>query len=161
MRMPGSNGRNAAIIVSFGMAMLGAGTPGVARAGAAGGAQCTGAVGFYTESQAAHGKILFDDHCSMCHGAKLQGGAGPALSGEKFESSLEYSKLSAAQLFAFISSQMPYNDPGSLSETQYLAALSYIFKVNGYRGGSTELSKARLKCLALLPYPGRGKVGGG
>ncbi len=117
---------------------------------------CAGSPGFYSEAQAARGAKVFDTHCSSCHGAKLQGKAGPPLTGKQFESYLNYSKISASQFFDFITSQMPYNDPGSLSQGQYLAALAHIFHTDGYPGGDQPLSEARLKCLKLLPYPGSG-----
>lgn len=111
------------------------------------------AQGCYTEAQARHGSEVFSANCVQCHGAKLQGQAGPALAGKSFEDSLEYSKMSAKQLFSFISSQMPYNDPGSLKKEQYLQVLAFILKKNGYPAGSTPLSESTLGRVKLLPYP--------
>lgn len=156
----GSRSRRLAVLVCFALTMSLGGMAAEASSGY-GGDSCNQAKGFYTQTQAAHGRTLFDKHCSTCHGFHLEGGAGPALSGVKFESSLEYSKISAQQLYGFISTQMPYNNPGSLSDAQYLAALSYIFKVNGYPSGNAPLTKSRLGCLTLLPYPGSGKKSGG
>lgn len=116
-------------------------------------ARCQGPPDFYTISQAAHGRQVFDANCSTCHGDKLQGDAGPPLAGRQFESYLQYSRISARQLFDFVTSQMPYNKPGSLSEEQYLSALAYIFYSDGYPGGRQALSKGRLHCLHLLPFP--------
>lgn len=111
------------------------------------------AQGYYTEAQARHGSEVFSANCAQCHGARLQGQAGPALAGKSFEDSLEYSKMSAKQLFSFISSQMPYNDPGSLKKEQYLQVLAFILKKNGYPSGSTPLSESLLGHVRLLPYP--------
>lgn len=38
----------------------------------------TGNEGWYSTEQAAQGATLFAQKCAGCHGAKLQGGAGPA-----------------------------------------------------------------------------------
>lgn len=83
----------------------------------------------------------------------MQGGAGPPLSGADFRSYLQFSKITASQLFDFVTSQMPYNKPGSLSKKQYLDALAFIFYTNGYPGGGQPLSPGRLRCLRLLPFP--------
>ena len=40
--------------------------------------------GWYSTDQAAQGEALFKAKCSVCHGANLQGGAGPALAGNQF-----------------------------------------------------------------------------
>jgi mono/diheme cytochrome c family protein len=39
--------------------------------------------GWYSTAQAAQGAKLFAAKCSVCHGAKLQGGAGPQLVGNQ------------------------------------------------------------------------------
>lgn len=109
--------------------------------------------GYYTDAQARQGRQVFKSNCAQCHGANLQGQAGPALAGKKFEDSLEYSKMSAKQLFSFMSSQMPYNDPGSLKKEQYIHVLAYILKKNGYPAGKTALSQSNLDRVKLLPYP--------
>jgi mono/diheme cytochrome c family protein len=40
--------------------------------------------GWYSAEQAAQGEALFKQKCAVCHGAKLEGGAGPALAGNQF-----------------------------------------------------------------------------
>jgi alcohol dehydrogenase (cytochrome c) len=117
--------------------------------------QLGAATGDYTQQQVSVGRQAFNQHCAKCHGGKLQGQAGPPLAGPKFESNLEYSKMSAQQMFDFISKQMPANAPGSLSKQQYLQVMAYILSKNGYPRGSTPLSKQTLKQVQLLPYPGQ------
>lgn len=34
------------------------------------------------QGDAKHGKVLFAEHCALCHGAKAEGGLGPALKDE-------------------------------------------------------------------------------
>ncbi len=120
------------------------------------GSGCSGSGGYYTHAQAAQGAKVFNANCSSCHGADLQGQAGPPLTGKQFKSYLSFSKISASQLLGFITSQMPYNNPGSLNQSQYLAALAHIFQTDGYPSGQKALTKERLKCLKLLPYPKSG-----
>lgn len=113
-----------------------------------------GASGNYTQAQAGQGKTLYDANCASCHMTDLSGGAGPALVGKKFDSYLEFTKISASQLLSFISSQMPANDPGSLKQDQYNAIMAYIMKYNKYPAGSQKLTIETAKSVKMLPYPG-------
>ena len=110
--------------------------------------------GDYTSAQGMAGQKIFNHSCSSCHGSDLQGQAGPALAGPAFAKSLQFSKMSASQLYGFISKQMPADDPGSLTEDQYLRVLAFILSKNGYPSGQTRLSKDTLSQVTLLPYPG-------
>jgi len=112
--------------------------------------------GDYTEAQTNKGAQIYSRFCSSCHGANLQGRAGPALAGQAFAKSLSFSKMSATQLYHFISSQMPANNPGSLSQDQYEKVLAYVLSKNGYPSGQTPLSEKTLSKVDLLPYPGNG-----
>ena len=47
--------------------------------------------GDYTPSQADAGRLVFSQHCAQCHGANLEGQAGPPLAGPEFASNLAYS----------------------------------------------------------------------
>jgi len=120
---------------------------------ALGAGRVAAALGYYTQQQAAAGQQIFTQHCTKCHGSKLQGQSGPPLAGAKFKSNLEFSKISAQQLFTFIKTQMPYDAPASLSKKQYLQALAYILSKNGYPQGATPLSERTLGQVKLLPYP--------
>ena len=109
--------------------------------------------GFYTVAQAAAGKVLFDQECASCHNTDLSGGAGPPLTGPQFATWLQFTKLSGIQLFDFITTQMPYNAPGSLTKAQYQDALAHILAVNHYPAGTTPLDANSVACVELLPYP--------
>ena len=108
----------------------------------------------YTQQQVANGQQAYNAHCSQCHAADLSGQSGPALAGPQFQSSLEFSKMSAKQLYDFISTQMPYDDPGSLKKDQYLDVLAYLLSKNDYPSDNTKLTEKNLSQVQLLPYPG-------
>jgi mono/diheme cytochrome c family protein len=116
----------------------------------------TAANGGYARDQAAAGKLVYTGHCSRCHGAQLQGQAGPPLAGSGFASNLQYSKISAQQLFDFIKRHMPNNAPGSLTNKQYQEVFAYILSENGYPAGSNPLTGKSVSRIDLLPYPGNG-----
>jgi mono/diheme cytochrome c family protein len=109
--------------------------------------------GDYTKQQAQVGAQIYSGTCSVCHGSRLQGGAAPALTGAAFAQSLTSSYTTTSALFTLISTQMPVNNPGSLSKQQYTQVLAFILAKNGYPSGSAPLDAAHLDEVALLPYP--------
>src|ERR1700679_4288619 len=104
-------------------------------------------VGGYTNAQAAGGATVYTQYCAVCHGANLEGEAGPPLMGRTFLQA--YGAGTAAQLYDFISRQMPLNAPGSLSQTQYLDVTAFILERNGLPPGETPLSTASLGQVSL------------
>jgi alcohol dehydrogenase (cytochrome c) len=111
------------------------------------------ASGDYTQEQAQTGAQIYSGTCSVCHGSRLQGGAAPALTGAGFAQALNSNYTTTSKLFGLISTQMPVNDPGSLSKEQYTQVLAFILAENGYPAGSAPLDAAHLDEVALLPYP--------
>lgn len=100
-------------------------------------AGATGNEGWYSATQAAQGAQLFKQKCAVCHGANLQGGAGPALVGNQFF--LRYSGKPLATLWSTIHTQMPLNAPATLSSAQSLALVAYILQRNGFPAGSSPI----------------------
>lgn len=71
---------------------------------------------------AAHGKALFADNCAACHGAKGEGGVGPALQGEK-------DRKSAAEISAQImdpAPPMPKLYPNPLSKRDVADLTAFV-----------------------------------
>ncbi|MBT4710599.1 MAG: cytochrome c [Alphaproteobacteria bacterium] len=94
--------------------------------------------GAFTEEQAARGKVVASTICSACHGASLGGGGfAPAIVGRSFQR--KWAPGTLADPFAFISSRMPRNNPGGLTDQQYADALSFLLQTTGYPAGTTEL----------------------
>jgi polar amino acid transport system substrate-binding protein len=93
-------------------------------------------VASYTLAQAAGGAKLYSAQCSACHGAKLQGVTAPALRGGSVATK------NGAEIYAFMSTQMPLTAPGSLKPDQYAALMAFLLKANGHPAGKTALTPA-------------------
>jgi polar amino acid transport system substrate-binding protein len=98
--------------------------------------------GLYASSQASQGSSLYASKCAMCHGASLEGGAGPPLSGENITTLGEKTHLSVGDMFTYITTNMPMNAPASLSHDDYVKIMAYILKQNGYPAGSKPMTFA-------------------
>lgn len=106
-----------------------------------------GADGAYTQQQAAAGASVYADKCASCHGANLEGVAGPSLAGPDFMK--KWQGKSADDLFYIISNQMPADNPGSLKPDQYVAILAFVLQKNGFPAGDTPLDAAKIKQLTI------------
>jgi len=96
--------------------------------------------GVYTVEQAKRGETLYANNCASCHGSALAGGeSAPPLAGGQFMSNWE--GLSAGELFKRMKESMPQNKPGSLSGQDNADILAYMFQVNGFPAGKTELAR--------------------
>ncbi|WP_052351990.1 c-type cytochrome [Deinococcus pimensis] len=101
----------------------------------------------FTAAQAKAGQATYKANCQSCHGAKLQGGAGPALMGSHFDQRWMGKKLD--DLYYITHSLMPLNAPGSLSTTQYLDTLAYILQSNKFKPGSKPLTATAVKTALI------------
>jgi alcohol dehydrogenase (cytochrome c) len=108
--------------------------------------------GGYTSAQASRGAIVYTQSCVNCHGANLQGESAPALTGQIFRQA--YGSGTAAQLYDFISRQMPQDKPASLSQQQYLDVTAYILSRNGFAAGSAPLQIGSLAQVSLAGISG-------
>ena len=104
-------------------------------------------VGAYTSEQASRGAAVYTQYCAACHGPNLQGEAGTPLMGRTFLQA--YGAGTAAQLYDFLSRQMPLNAPGSLSQSQYLDVTAFILERNGLPPGAAPLSSQSLDQVSL------------
>jgi mono/diheme cytochrome c family protein len=106
---------------------------------------------FFTASQATTGGVVYARECASCHGAAMEGVAGPALKGPMFRQLAATQSLTAQSLLEVVSQSMPQGNPGSLTPVQYNAVVAYILQQNGYNSGSVELSpdNPELKNLGL------------
>jgi mono/diheme cytochrome c family protein len=120
------------VAVSAGMAAL-AGLAAVSVAARAASAPPA----IYTLAQATAGADVFSKNCAVCHGAALQGIAGPTLLGQSFASAGNNDTVGG--IFGEIAEQMPAGAPGSLTHDQYTQVMAFILAKNGYPAGPTAL----------------------
>jgi mono/diheme cytochrome c family protein len=104
----------------------------------------------FTAAQAAAGGKAYAASCAACHGANLEGGAGPALSGQNLKTLQKSTHLTVSDLWEFVSLQMPMNAPGTLPKAQYAEIIAYILKFNGYPAGSKSLTPASADASKIL-----------
>ena len=96
----------------------------------------------YSAVQATAGAKAYGANCAACHGEKLEGGVGPALSGATLNTLAKNTKLTVGDMFTFMSQQMPLNAPASLPKAQYAAIMAYVLKFNGYPASTKALTYA-------------------
>jgi mono/diheme cytochrome c family protein len=93
--------------------------------------------GWYTPEQAANGAQSYQKTCARCHGAKLQGGSGPALVGRQFWQAYGGRKVST--LWSSVHTQMPMSAPGSVSATNSTNIMAFLLEKNGVPSGTVPL----------------------
>jgi mono/diheme cytochrome c family protein len=87
-------------------------------------------VGVYTAEQASRGKNVYAGSCKSCHAAESHTGATFA----KF-----WRGKPLSDLFVFVSTRMPKNDPGSLAPEDVADVVAYLLKMNALPTGEDEL----------------------
>ncbi|HQR11165.1 MAG TPA: c-type cytochrome, partial [Casimicrobiaceae bacterium] len=103
-------------------------------------AQFAGADGtaFFSADQVAQGRFEFSQKCAVCHGAQLQGGGAPALSGRQF--SAQWNGKSLKELYSYVHANMPLGQGGDLSSQEYADIVSYVLAQNGLPAGGEKLT---------------------
>jgi S-disulfanyl-L-cysteine oxidoreductase SoxD len=90
----------------------------------------TTASGVYTMAQATRGKDVYAGSCRSCHSPQSH-------TGETFETWWRGKPLS--ELFTFVSTRMPKNDPGSLAPEDVADVIAYLLQMNAMPTGTREL----------------------
>jgi len=106
----------------------------------------------YTGGQLAMGQATFTQYCAFCHLATLAGNPSstpprPPLTGPRWAA--HWQNKTAADLFAYLSKNMPYGRGGTLSHDQYLAVTAYILQKNGLDSDGPLLDDKRLPTVQL------------
>lgn len=86
--------------------------------------------GVYSAEQASRGQDVYAGMCKSCHTAASHTGVA-------FQKSWDGRSLS--DLFGYISTRMPKNEPGSLAPEEYADVLAYLLKLNQMPVGVAEL----------------------
>jgi S-disulfanyl-L-cysteine oxidoreductase SoxD len=107
--------------------------------------------GWYTPDQAAHGHVTFNSFCAECHRPDLRGAMGPALVGDAFLQT--WANRPLGDLFTFVHTKMPANNPGSVPEDKLWIITAYILQKNGFPSGNTPLG-AQAEGRVLIPPSG-------
>lgn len=94
----------------------------------------------FTSEQAGAGSQEYQMHCTACHGAQMEGGAGPALAGPNAKKLLTTMHATVGDIFSVMTTEMPINAPASLSHDQYVEIISYILQRNGYEPDGKPLT---------------------
>jgi len=111
----------------------------------------------YTAAQAHDGIAIYKHSCIQCHGADLQGTAGPAVAGTEFLATAKTNKWTLADLRATVFENMPFSDPGSLTPKQYAAVTAFLLASNCYPAGTApfpQSASGRLAAVKLGPVAG-------
>ena len=90
----------------------------------------TTASGVYTAEQAARGRDMYAMQCKSCHTPSSH-------TGVTFAQWWDRKPLS--ELYLFIMTKMPKNEPGSLQPDEYAELVAYLLKMNEMPAGTDEL----------------------
>jgi mono/diheme cytochrome c family protein len=109
---------------------------------AVGAASLTLRDGAYTAAQAERGVHVYEAHCLACHDvafyrAKL----------------LVWQSATVADLFDALAATMPSENPGVLSDGEYLDVLAYIFSITGAPAGEVELTLDNMASIEIVEVP--------
>ena len=85
--------------------------------------------GVYTKAQADRGGTTFAARCTSCHG-------DPKFAPSAIDN---YDGTPAAELFTFMSTAMPEDNPGSLKPEEYADILAYFINSRGLPPGAADL----------------------
>ena len=99
--------------------------------------------GVFTAEQAARGELAYGT-CTRCHGRRLTGAAddpdmksAPPLARASFLRN--WGGRTLATLFEYTRATMPQNNPGSLSDQEYIDIIAYMLSVSQAPAGDAEL----------------------
>jgi quinoprotein glucose dehydrogenase len=98
--------------------------------------------GIYSAEQAARGEAKYQQRCSRCHGASLEGTQGNGLTGKDFME--RWREDSMGSLFEFVSESMPLARRGEgrplISIPDYLEIVAFILSKNQFPPGAKDLT---------------------
>ncbi len=90
----------------------------------------------FTAEQANKGQILFYENCAECHGAQLEGNAGPAL--DATHGNVQWETVSF--VFSYMSAFMPAGNAHGLPPDDYLNIMAFLLKAHGHHPGAAALT---------------------
>jgi cytochrome c553 len=125
--------RRRALVAGVGLALLLGGCGGGDNGNGSGG-DGDGAVS--RADQIAAGREVYTAECAQCHGQNGEGGSGPLLiGGNKRIASYQTTE----RLYDYVSTTMPFDQPGSLTADQYWNVIGYLLDANELLPADTVL----------------------
>ena len=100
-------------------------------AAAQNGSEKSVSVGVYADTQAVKGETVYKATCAACHTPSDQ-------SGSNFK--LNWFGKTVWEYFINLKKTMPDDNPGGLSDDEYVRVVAYILKLNGFPPGADSLS---------------------
>lgn len=104
----------------------------------------------FTAAQAKAGATVYRQTCLQCHGADLQGAAGPAVAGTEFLTTAQRNKWTLSDMRTTVFENMPFSNPGSLTPAQYANVMAFLLASNCYRAGAAPFPTAASPSLARI-----------
>ena len=100
----------------------------------------------FTVRQVDRGEYDFSDVCADCHSTS-------EFRGQNFL--YKWRRRTAWDFYRLITTTMPENAPGSLSDEQYVDVIAYVLQMNGFEAGTNELpaTKAALDQFVMDGAP--------
>ena len=106
--------------------------------------------GIFSDDQAKRGATVYTGECSSCHGKDLTGiDEAPSLVGKDFLD--DWDGRTVGALFDKTRRNMPRDNPGHLSATEYSDVLAYVLSENKFPSGKTDMGSdsAALKQIRI------------
>jgi len=94
----------------------------------------------FSEEQAKIGRRLYREHCATCHVETYFEAVMRVWNGEPL-----------SELFSVMAAIMPQNNPGSLTDQEYIDVLAYIISASGYPQGELPLTPSDLRNIDIQP----------
>ena len=97
------------------------------------------------QAQVARGGQVYSTSCAACHAVALTGGVGPSL----LAPGLANRFRTALDLYGIVRTTMPFGQPGSLSDGEYMDVVAYLLEQRGLdHEGPLSLANAAAVLLA-------------
>ncbi len=98
-------------------------------------------LGVYTDVQAKRGQQVYAGICASCHQPTSH-------TGTTFTQNWDRHTLS--ELFQYVSTQMPQDNPGSLAQNDAADVVTFLLKIYGMPTGTTELAPDTVEMKKIL-----------
>jgi S-disulfanyl-L-cysteine oxidoreductase SoxD len=109
--------------------------------------------GVFTVEQAESGRRIYAEGCQACHGPTAGGAQCPNLIGPVINN--KYAGIPLSAYYAFMQTNMPKGNPGSLGDQDYADIMAFILKMHGANPGEHRLTpdQALLDNIVMGPKP--------